>query len=288
MITGDVDCFDYQLAQDDKTLQSLLGDGIMDDSMEREIEAFVAGTSEVLCRQLSKYLTGDFSNPSDKLLEETENAPIHNMESERTLGMVDAQIRRAPNAGIDLISAKVRCKKNKTMDWLSGKSVDSQRKLIRSAVQQRRAAITVMKQRRERNLRIMNQRLYENVQKKEKKQTKLVETVAAKFASQGQELTAAIVKSEFPSLDSEKVDQVVQICHAPNSIIGRECTHLWYDEENCQWDLYYGSIKSLKGRKYIKFIVEYWFPDSPEDSHDAVLMIKQIIADLILGDLVFT
>ena len=270
------------------TLQSLLGDGVMDDSMEREVEAFITGTSEVLCRQLSKYLTGDFHNPSDKLLEETENAPIHNMESERTLGMVDAQVRRAPNARIDLISAKVKCKKNRTMDWLSGKSTESQRKLIRSAVQQRRAALTAMKQRRERNLRIMKQRLYENVQKKEKKTTRLVEAVALKFATQGKELTAAAVKSEFPSLDSEKVDQVVQICHTPSSIIGRECTHLWYDEENCKWVLYSGSILSVRGKKHIKFTVEYWLPDSPEDSHDSPLMIKQIVADLILGDLVFT
>lgn len=251
------------------------------------MEAFATGTSEVLVRQLAKYLTGDFSNPSDQLLEETENAPTHNMESERILGMVDAAVRRAPNAGIDLISAKVKSKKNDTMGWLSNKNPESQRSLMRSAVQQRRAAMKALRQRKERNLRIMKQRLYESAQKKVKKRTTAVEKIAQQFADRGKELTADRIKSEFPSLDPEIIEQVIQICHTPSSLQGHECTHLWFDKTKCEQHLYCGSVMSVRGRKHIKFEVEYWFPDSPEDSHVSLVLIKELIADLILGDLVF-
>ncbi len=220
------------------------------------------------------------------MLERTENAPVHNMEAERTLGLVDSHLRRAPNARVDLISAKVKCSKNKTIDWLNNMSDEKQRKVIKSAIKQRSSLMKQQKERKQRNMTIMNQRLYEKVQKKQKKETNQIQKKVKELFGQHKirELTLSDVENEFPSASPTTVSLAIQICHTPASIVGKDCTHLWYDEEMCKWDLYCaGAVEYSRN----KFTMEYWFPGSPEDSHEAYLTPVEIVTDLILGDLVF-
>ncbi len=276
---------------DDATLKALQGDHQTDDKMSEEIKLFCDGISDTLKSQLAKYLTGTLSVTTPALMEATKNAPLHNMASERSLGMVDAQLRRAPNAHVDLISAKVKCTKNRTMQWLGNQSPEMQRKIVRSAVRQRRSVMLEQKERKKSVLRTLNQRLYEAVQKQEMKKTKAMEKVVAKLVDKGQELTTTDIDQEFPTTDPELVNLIVEICHEPNSVRGHDLSHLWFDRDNCTWDLYDGSICGFKKNKYIhssNYTIEYWLPDCPEDSHKALLTVTQLVTDIILGDLVFT
>ncbi|KAK6979934.1 Transmembrane protein [Biomphalaria glabrata] len=56
--------------------------------------------NEVLQRQLSSYLDGSLSNPDAETVVRTSKAPLHNMHSERALGMFDFQYHRVHNATV--------------------------------------------------------------------------------------------------------------------------------------------------------------------------------------------
>ena len=88
--------------------------------------------------QLTSYRTGDLAQTDQlkdqALLEKTRSAPAHNMYAERALGMVDSHKRRAPNATIGFIDAKVRSKLNKTMSCLTAMSVEEQDSRVKFAV----------------------------------------------------------------------------------------------------------------------------------------------------------
>ena len=233
-------------------------------------------------------MNGNLSNPTPELLEKTENAPIHNMESERTLGMVDAHMRRAPNAKIDLIGAKVKSVKNNTVNWLSSLTPTEQRKIIRSAVHQRRKVANQLKERKQRNLNTAKQRLYELLLKKQTKQTRQMEQKVAKFVAPGNTTTVSDLENEFPTTTPHVLQLAVQLCQDPEGIIGKDCTHLWYDKVKCEMEVYCGSVfeYTSKGKKQF-FTLEYWLPGCPEDTHRADLTPKQLLSDLLLGDLLF-
>ena len=222
------------------------------------------------------------------MYEKTQYAPPNNMESEGILAMVDSQLHRAPNAQVDVISSKVKLAKNNTIGWLSHMSPAEQRKIIRSAVQQRKNVTKKLKERKRRNQQIAKQRLYELVLKKESKKTKEMEKRVAKFFTSGK-VTVADLESDFSSISPEVLQLTAELCNDPENIIGKEFTHLWYDKEKCNVEVYTGSVLEYTAGKNGngKFIMEYWFADCPEESHESVLKHKEVVSDLLLGDLLF-
>ena len=286
-IAGNEDCFGVPLLDDDETLHTLRHNCPNPNELKNVIVTFSSGFADTLTRQLQRYLTGELSVPTQRMFDKTENAPAHNMESERTLGMVDAHMRRAPNAQLNQISAKVKCVKNNTMEWLNSMPPGEQRKVIRSAIRQRHGVTQQLKERKARNIEIAKQRLYELELKKQTKKTKQMETKVAKFVKQGKNVTLSDLKNEFPTTSPEVAQLAVQICHDPESIIARECTHLWYDKVKCHMEVYIGNFFEYTGGRNKEFIVEYWLPECPEDSHRTPLSAKAIVSDLLLGDLLF-
>ena len=95
----------------------------------------VRSTVEVLEHQLEPYLHGSLSHPSKDMLVKSQAAPVHNMLSEQTLGLVDYHVRHAPNANMGFIDGKVKCAKNQTLSWLQGKADEIQEKLILFAIE---------------------------------------------------------------------------------------------------------------------------------------------------------
>ncbi len=245
------------------------------------------GFLEVLDRQLKRYLSGDLSNRTPEMLAKTENAPLHNMYAEQTLGMVDAHIRRAPNASLDLISAKVKCTRNKTMEWLDSMPLETQSKIIKSAIKQQKTVNEQLKMRRQRDENIIQQRLHELIEKREKKKTREMEKTVGDLISQ-ENVTECDITTAFPELNSDNSDIIINICKSPERMIDRECKHIWYDNETCKNVVYCGAFVDYKrNKKYPKYTIEYWLHDSPEDTHQLQLSPKQVISDIILGDMIF-
>ncbi len=164
-----------------------------------------------------------------------------------------------------------------------------QRKIIRSAVQQRKNVTKKLKERKRQNQRIAKQRLYELVLKKENKKTKEMEKRVAKFFTSDKEVTVADLESEFSSISPEVLELTAELCNDPENIIGKEFTHLWYDKEKCNVEVYIGHVLKYTAGKNGngKFIMEYWFADCPDESHESVLKHKEVVSDLLLGDLLF-
>ena len=122
-------------------------------------------------------------------------------------------------------------------------------------------------------------------EKREKKATnemdKLVETLLLK----GKDLTESDIETAFPGLSSDISDIIVDISKSSQCMIDRECTHIWYNKDSCKQDVYTGAFVDFKRKKYI---IEYWFHDSPEDTHFSELFPKQVITDIIRGDMILS
>ena len=73
----------------------------------------VRSTLEVLEDQLEPYLHGSLNNTSKDILVRIQAAPLHNMLSEQTLGLVDYHVHHAPNAKIGFIDGKAKVQKIK-------------------------------------------------------------------------------------------------------------------------------------------------------------------------------
>ena len=67
-------------------------------------------TLEVLEQQLEPHLHGSLNNPSEHMLVRSQAAPVHNMLSEQTLGLVDYHVRHA-----NIIVGKIKCMQNQTL-----------------------------------------------------------------------------------------------------------------------------------------------------------------------------
>ncbi|KAG1653606.1 Transmembrane protein C17orf113 [Nymphon striatum] len=125
----------------------------------------ISGVIEVLERQLDRYLVGDLSVPNDQLLKQTQSAPTHNMYAEEVMGLTDHQFRRARNATVGFIDGKVKCKKNKTMDWLSAKPNGIQEKIITYAIKVGRKIRVTRSAREVENQKLQDMRLRNKNQK---------------------------------------------------------------------------------------------------------------------------
>jgi hypothetical protein len=106
-------CFGDPFPTDDAVHTALINFGELNtDAAQKVFEEIL----KVLKNQLGRYIDGEFSSHEKEL---GSSVPMHNMESERILGMTDAHVRRAPNASLDYIQAKVKASNNKSLVWLN-------------------------------------------------------------------------------------------------------------------------------------------------------------------------
>ena len=77
----------------------------------------------VLERQYKRYFEMDLTT---ELWQET--ARTHNMDAEEIMGMFSAHKKRAPNATLAFLSARMRTKKNRTIEYLDELDSEEERK----------------------------------------------------------------------------------------------------------------------------------------------------------------
>ena len=86
---------------------------------------------DVLERQYSKYFTLEIT---EKLREETASVRCHNIDSEELMGMFSASQKKAPNATLCFLSARMRACKNKTVDYLGGLEDERRDHVLKKAI----------------------------------------------------------------------------------------------------------------------------------------------------------
>ena len=95
------------------------------------LTSFIITTiKSVVASQSCWYLKGDLSEVTDELLEATKGSPPHNVHSERALGMLNALWDRSKEALTSFHEPNVTFTLNRTIDWLTEKSSEEQRKVI--------------------------------------------------------------------------------------------------------------------------------------------------------------
>ncbi|GFO40098.1 hypothetical protein PoB_006660300 [Plakobranchus ocellatus] len=252
------------------------------DSSSSTLEAITLVASKVhsrLERQLKKYRENPAYCPSDKAVQDyTASASVHNMVCERGLGRIDCFLRRAPNANIKTVDAKVRGHLNSTLEWLE--SSNSQHSILAFA---RKAGAVFRKASAKQKAAIE-----EKILKRQQEKGQLREMADRK--KKEREVKKALEEDNLEKLlegvDTECVTFVREVV---NGVTGRLFQHLWSTSEGAD-DLYYATIKKFgKAKKECKVWVAYWKVEEGSSEDDAVdyqITMQSLITDIILGDVI--
>ena len=282
VLTTSKDFFGKELDLDDPVLKSLRK-APEDLSVFLKIVSLLSdGFIEVLERQLHAYIKGRLSNPTEKMIEETKSAPNHNIHAERVLAMADSLARRAPNAKIDYISAKVRFKSNNTMKWLQSK--EDSKSVVSYAVGKGRE---VMLKRKLNDNEIEKMKIKRMKQRYQQKDSRLRRQMQARIKEVlNKQPSIEDIRKIYDQMTDEQVNTCFQFITETEKFQGKEINHLWFDSESGEDDYYIGTItKVLRSGKIDN--VKYEMAGLSDDDCTYSLRTDELIADYLLGDLSF-
>ena len=217
------------------------------------------------------------------------SVPHHNIQAERIMALTDAEARRAPNATVQYIEAKVKAKSNHTLDWLQCQSADEQARAISFAIGHTRQQSKEKKERQERMTAEIIRRMaatsrQRNLQERRKVEKGVRQLEAQKDVNEG----TVSAMSMTNNLSDEQATHIVDLCQNPISLVGVKMVHTWYDEEKESDEIFHGEIIKMRRRKKCTFVVAYHrASETPDDSEDYDMERTQIITDTLYGDLVF-
>ena len=166
-MSSQLDAFGCPLISDETLVALRIIEGKYLEQLLSVLKMIANATVTVLKRQLSRYLTGEFSTPTQSMQDKAVSAPVDNIWAERTLGMIDFLTRRTPNAEISFLDGKTKVKVNKSLDWLYNNTKKEQEKIVKFCIF--RGAV-LRKQSKERRLRGEELRLKGKGQKREMEQ----------------------------------------------------------------------------------------------------------------------
>lgn len=273
------DCFNNSLTNDDPVLLCLQS-GEADESFKRLTTALAEGFVVVLERQLKPYLSGALSSVTPQLLMKTSSAPLHNMHSERVLGMLDHQLRRSPNVTMGFIDGKVKFIANKTMNWLLGKGPNEQEALIEFAVSQSRHT---------RNQcddweKLVRDSLVQNLvvagQRKDRSTRKKLEKDVKQFLDSGNQdlgLRLMGLVTDFQQRTFE------ELCRMDGKLVGRRFDHVW--DVGGVDELFIGLIRGFRKGPKPSVLIQY--QDEDKDDDVTIVYLTELLTDMLLGDVRF-
>ena len=91
------------------------------------LHAVIAVLERQYAEDLQIAVTGEYRK-------ETESARSHNIDAEEVMGMFSSAKQRAPSATLCFISAWIRAKKNRTVDYLDGMDPEKRDKVVRWSI----------------------------------------------------------------------------------------------------------------------------------------------------------
>ena len=96
------------------------------DQFRKMMRTVISAVVEMLERQYRKYFDTDVT-------EVTKSARSHNIDAEEVMGMFSAAKKRAPNATLSFLSAKLRAQKNRTVSYLDALPVEKREYILKKA-----------------------------------------------------------------------------------------------------------------------------------------------------------
>ena len=232
------------------------------------VKSLAGGFHEVLDRQLKSYTEGDLSVFTPELALKTSSAPLHNMHSERALGMFDAHCSRAKNATTGFVDGKVKYKLNNTSVWLENKTFSEQKHIVSFARlhgAMKRKSLCV-REKRIHEASVL--RLKQMSQKRDKKKRKTLE----KTIEGDQKLDS------FQELTPETRLLCLSLLESTASFVGRTLYHTWQSDNSDT--VFTGTVTKVVDKTiWIKYHAE---------KRVTKLSIFALVADIILGDAEFS
>ena len=250
------------------------------------IHLIADATSKVMQRQLQKYLHGILSDPSPEMRAKAASAPLHNIWAERTLGILDAQLKRAPNATVGFLDPKTRVKMNHTIEWLEQKSLDFQKRVIKFAIRGGVKARALGKQRKEEREETMFERQREKEQQRDMTKRRKLGKDVARVVAEGRGVDDEV----FRDVAGDQLEGLVDLFESlrgNGTVVGREIRHVW--RVGTEDVIYNGRIlRTYQGKNFKRIKIAYWTRQEEEgDAVDFNINLADFLADAILGDLQF-
>ena len=286
LLTSPYDVFGEVLDVNDGTLQSLHQQTHTIGETFRTLVVKVAEQMKVVVdRQLVRYLSGDLSEPTEELKQQTKSAPLHNIQAERIMAMMDSEARRVPNATISFVESKIKARVNNSLDWLTNKPEKQQESIVSYAVGRAARLSKIKKDRAKRTDKEVLQRMKEKTQMTDDALSKQFEREVEKLDGSADSDT---ILSLAPELSQEDIEEVLNMLRNPESLVGQKIDHIWWKDHELGNETYYGQILKLKKTKVCTFVVGYWeAAEMPDDMEDFNIKRSQIISDFVFGNLHF-
>lgn len=204
---------------------------------------------------------------------------MHNIFAEATLGLVDSQCRRAPNASTDFIDGKVKYAKNASADWIKDQSEVYIKKLIPYVVDRALELSGTKVARRAELMKIIEKSAQELKQKRDSAGRKKTEGVVLVLV--GKEVPEGDLLEQFPQSRLEDLPDIQAAIANPKSMVGKRVLHTWSDQD--QDTVFHGLV-----RKDALYSISYWgHEESMDDCVDYDIPVKQFVADIVYHDLEF-
>ena len=210
------------------------------------------------------------------------------MYAERTLGVIDALKKGAPNADIGFLEAKARCQLNKTLQWLASKPEETQAELVNFCIKEGRGVRNARGEEKKKIAEVLFDRQKEKgrvcVIKERNKIGKKVQVVLQK--------EDCLKSDEFPDIDREQLEKINALLEAvdkPKNSVNMLLDHTKWCKDSLKDVKWKGKVLRLSKNKQtgdVKINISYWKPDSNEKAKDSNVLFSTIIADISIGALI--
>ena len=237
--------------------------------------------------QLARYVTGELSEVTEKMLQDTKGCSPHNVWAERVLGTFNALWNRGKQASVNNVAVKVQLGTNGILDWLKSMPLPNQMKLVDFAVT---FGARLRKAEVERNSWLRTQasfKLVKEGQVRDGKKGKLFEGKIVEVLKKG--LVSGMFNfPEFMNLQATAKEIVHRIVEQ-RCIIKTEMMHDW-EMGDGSTEPWYGIVTAQRNRPksgLVTYTVEYHMPGIVETKQNTPMFAEKLVSDILLGDLRF-
>ena len=275
----------------DLTTAAILAFPVDKESVKSHFPHLLEAIKKIYKDQLKDYLEGGSkSNPTEEQLDAASCVPIHNMASERILGLLDFLRRRAPNASQGFLNGKIRYRLNSTMPWLESLPKEEQEKIISFARSEagnaRQASKTLMRRIQEK----IQQRRQDVERQRDKQLRGRTKDYIRKRMRDNYNVEDCLPTEidDKPFDISEEVrGLVVNLMNNAAFLNGCLFQHTW--EEDGEDVTYYARVvKPFKKNKLQHLKIAYWRMTELEEEHVVwELSLFDLVVDFLFGDAVF-
>ena len=239
-----------------------------------KVSCMASSIKTIIKRQMSWYLDHD---PTEEERDLSASAPLHNIEAERIMAVMDSMKRKSHTASMLNISSRLRAKRCNTLDWLGGLPVDRQEEIVHFSVTRGREFRGKMVERQRGVEEIIVSKVKERQQAKVDKDRRAIE----------RKLKVVIDGGVFNEVFSEgifidKEDLVVRVISEPSILVGKQFVQVYL--KNNERISYKGKI--LEVNFYSKtwtYIVVYG-DEGNLDLDEFDISLKELLADYMVGD----